>query len=129
LGDGFRAHKVQTAERELEDRERLARIGRPGVFTSRGGVMNIDDFLKERGEAGQEVVVTEIGLSPPRHYEVWGETVLVKPVAHAVSFVDEQGRAVTALIVGDQAGRAIMEGKNLCPRWTDHDVSDPGVTL
>jgi hypothetical protein len=55
--------------------------------------------------------------------------VLVKPVAHAVSFVDEQGRAVTALIVGDQAGLAIMEGKNACPRWTDHDVSDPGVTL
>jgi hypothetical protein len=52
-----------------------------------------------------------------------------KPVAHAVSFVDEQGRAVTALIVGDQAGRAIMEGKNLCPRWTEHDVSDPRVTL
>jgi hypothetical protein len=91
--------------------------------------MNIDDFLKERGEAGQEVVVTEIGLSPPRHHEVWGETVMVKPVAHAVSFVDEQGRAVTALIVGDQAGRAILDGKNLCPRWTEHDVSDPGITL
>jgi hypothetical protein len=91
--------------------------------------MNIDDFLKERSEAGQEVVVTEIELSPPRRYEVWGEMVLVKPVAHAVSFVDEQGRAVTALIVGDQAGLAIMEGKNACPRWTDHDVSDPGVTL
>jgi hypothetical protein len=91
--------------------------------------MNIDAFLKERREAGQEVIVTEIELSPPRQYELWGETVLVKPVAHAVSFVDEQGRAVTALIVGDQAGLAIMEGKNACPRWTDHDVSDPGVTL
>ena len=91
--------------------------------------MNIDDFLKERNEAGQEVVVTEIGLSPPRPYEVWGETVLMKPVAHAVSFVDEQGRAVTALIVGDQTGRAIIKGRNVCPEWTDHDVSDPGVTL
>jgi hypothetical protein len=91
--------------------------------------MNIDDFLKERGEAGQEVVVTEIELSPPRQCEVWGATVLVKPVAHAVSFVDEQGRSVTALILGDQAGLAIMEGKNACPRWTDHDVSDPGITL
>ena len=91
--------------------------------------MNIDDFLKERGEAGQEVIVTEIELSPPRQYELWGETVLVKPVAHAVSFVNEQGRAVTALIVGDQAGLAIREGKNACPRWTEHDVSDPGVTL
>jgi hypothetical protein len=90
--------------------------------------MNIDDFLKERSEAGQEALVTEIELSPPRQYEVWGATVLVKPVAHAVSFVDEQGRAVTALIVGDQAGLAIMEGKNVCPRWTEHDVSDPGVT-
>jgi hypothetical protein len=91
--------------------------------------VNIDDFLGERGEAGQEVVVTEIDLSPPRRYEVWGETVLVKPVAHAVSFVDEQSRAVTALIVGDQAGRAIIEGKNRCPPWTERDVSDPGVTL
>jgi hypothetical protein len=91
--------------------------------------MKVDDFLKERREAGQEVVVTEISLSPPCQQEVWGERVLVKPVAHAVSFVDEQGRAVTALIVGDQAGRAIMDGKNLCPRWTEHDVSDPGVTL
>jgi hypothetical protein len=27
LPNGFRAHKVQTAERELEDRERLARMG------------------------------------------------------------------------------------------------------
>jgi hypothetical protein len=35
---------------------------------------------------------------------------------------------VTALIVGDQARRAIMEGNNLCPRWTEHGVSDPGVT-
>jgi hypothetical protein len=90
--------------------------------------MNIDDFLKERDEAGQEVVVTEIALSRPRQYEIWGETILAKPVAHAVSFVDEQGRAVTALIVGDQAGVAIMEGKNVCPRWTEHDVSDPGIT-
>jgi hypothetical protein len=90
--------------------------------------MNIDDFLKERDQAGQEVVVTEIELSRPRQYQVWGATVLVKPVAHAVSFVDGQGRAVTALIVGDQAGLAIMEGKNACPRWTEHDVSDPGVT-
>lgn len=90
--------------------------------------MNIDDFLKQRGEAGQEVVVTEIDLSPPRHSEVWGATVLVKPVAHAVSFEDEQGRAVTVLIVGDQAGRAIMQGRNDCPPWTEHDVSDPGVT-
>ena len=90
--------------------------------------MDIDDFLKRRGEAGQEVVVTEIALSPPREYE-GGATVLVKPVAaHAVSFVDEQGRAVTAVIVGDQAGLAIMEGRNVCPRWTEHDVSDPGVT-
>jgi hypothetical protein len=89
--------------------------------------MNIDDFLKERGQAGQEVVVTEIELSRPRQYQVWGVTVLVKPVAHAVSFVDRQGRAVTALIVGDQAGLAIMEGKSVCPRWTEHDVSDPGV--
>jgi hypothetical protein len=48
--------------------------------------MNIDDFLKERGKAAQEAVVAEIGLSPPRHYEVSGETVLVKPVAHAVAF-------------------------------------------
>ena len=91
--------------------------------------MNIDEFLKQRSEAGQEVVVTEIALSAPRHYDVWGETVLVKPVAHAVSFLDDEGRAVTALIVGDQAGRAIVEGKNFCPRWTEHDVSDPGVTL
>jgi hypothetical protein len=91
--------------------------------------MRIDEFLKQRQEAGQDVLVTEIDLSPPRHHELWGETVLVKPVAHAVSFVDDQGRAVTALIVGDQAGLAVMEGKNACPRWTDHDVSDPGVTL
>jgi hypothetical protein len=91
--------------------------------------MNIDDFLKERDQAGHEVVVTEIELSPPRQYhQLWGATVLVKPVAHAVSFVDGQGRAVTALIVGDQAGLAIKEGKNVCPRWTEHDVSDPGVT-
>jgi hypothetical protein len=90
--------------------------------------MNIEDFLNERGEAGQEVVVTEIELSRPCQYELWGATVLVKPVAHAVSFVDEQGRAVTALIVGEQAGLAILEGKNACPRWTEHGVSDPGVT-
>jgi len=97
--------------------------------------MNIEDFLKERREAGQEVLITEIDLSPPRHYEpythgdaLWGEAVLVKLVAHAVSFVDEQGRAVTALIVGNQAGLAIMEGKNVCPEWTEHDVSDPGIT-
>ncbi len=90
--------------------------------------MNIDDFLKKRDEANQEAVVSEIVLSPPRQYEIWGETILVKPVAHAVSFVDEQGRAVTALIVGDQAGVAIVDGKSACPRWTDHDVSDPGIT-
>ena len=104
--------------------------GRPaGDLCIGGDVMRIDEFLKQRQEAGQDVLVTEIDLSPPRHYELWGETVLVKPVAHAVSFVDDQGRAVTALIVGDQAGLAVMEGKNACPRWTDHDVSDPGVTL
>ena len=92
-------------------------------------MMNIDEFLKQRSEAGQSVVVTEIDLSPRGQDEGWDETVLGQPAAHAVSFVDEQGRAVTALIVGEQAGRAIVEGKNLCPRWTDHDVSDPGVTL
>jgi hypothetical protein len=91
--------------------------------------MNLDEFLKQRSEAGQDVVVTEIDLSPHRQDERWPATGPVQPVAHAVSFVDEQGRAVTALIVGDQAGRAITEGKNLCPRWTEHDVSDPGVTL
>lgn len=123
LGGGELHFPWQTVCRacDPEDGERAGGV--------RGGVMNIDDFLKQRREAGQEVIVTEIALSPPRPYEVWGETVLVKPVAHAVSFVDEQGRAVTALIVGDQAGLAIMEGMNACPRWTDHDVSDPGVTL
>jgi hypothetical protein len=91
--------------------------------------MNIDEFVKQRDEAGQDVVVTEIELSPHRQDEGWAEKGLVQQVAHAVSFVDEQGRAVTALIVGEQAGRAIVDGKNLCPRWTEHDVSDPGVTL
>jgi hypothetical protein len=91
--------------------------------------MNIDDFLKQRGQAGQEVVISEIDLSPQRHYEVWGETVLVKPVAHAVSYKDEKGRAVTALIVGNQVGLAIVDGKLLAAQFGDHDVSDPGVTL
>jgi hypothetical protein len=103
--------------------------GRPAFDAFRGGVMNIDQFLGERQKAGQDVIVTEIELSPPHRGELCGETVLVKPVGHAVSFVDDQGRAVTALIVGDQAGLAVMEAVNRCPRWTEHDVSDPGVTL
>jgi hypothetical protein len=91
--------------------------------------MNIDDFLKERGQAGQEAVISEINLSSERHYEVWSEKVLVKPVAHAVSYKDEKGRAVTALIVGNQVGLAIVDGKLLAPEFGEHDVSDPGVTL
>ena len=74
------------------------------------------------------MVISEIDLSPQRHYEVWGETVLVMSVAHAVSYKDEEGRAVTALIVGNQLGLAIVDGK-LLGEFGDHDVSDPGVTL
>ena len=91
--------------------------------------MNIEAFLKARREAGQDVTVTEIQLSTAPRYTAGDAAVVVTPVAHAVSFLDEHGHAVTALIVGEQAGLAVTNGENRCPQWTEHDVSDPGITL
>ena len=87
---------------------------------------DIDDFPEERGEAGQEAVVDEIGALSLRQYE-GAPTVLVKLVAaHAVSVAGRsKGRAAAAaVIVVTRLGLADHGRGTFCPRLDEHDVSD-----